>query len=577
MVDQIMNTSTTPRRIIRLLATLAALASTVAGSMLATPAEALPPRVEVAAPPNRVAMFTDSVGLGAKYAVPRAFPEGWSVNVDGQPARFVEQLEDNFVKVRLATNPEWFGDHVVIAGGYNYPYWDPDRFDQSIDSMIDTLTRAGVKHVYWVTLREVKPQYISAAAWRQVQPYYWYFPTVNDHLRDAVDRHPNLTLVDWAAVADQPGLTYDAIHLNNTGSALYAEIIRQAVMSTATQVAAGSITKVHVDDAAGAVAAAVNITTTGPRNSGHLRAFVCSEPPPTAAVHTYGRNQTVAHASIVPLDANGDFCVFTHEATNLVVDVTGLFDGSTGFSVGDPSRWIDTRTSGTPLQPGGVLELDVADLPAASGVDATTQAIALVATAANPRGRGWLRVATCGTTTTTANVSYELGATTPNLVLVAPDAQGKICVTSATTTDVVVDVYGAWDDTAEIDASTAERLLDTRTSGNKLVAGQVVMIDLAAEGIDPSAAGVALNLAAVVADGRGHLTAYPCARGLPTAANLNFQPGSASANTVIVAPDADGKVCVSTLTATHLVVDLMGTIGGSFRGIQPRRALDTRS
>jgi hypothetical protein len=50
-----------------------------------------------------------------------------------------------------------------IAGGYNYPYWDPARFDRSIDSMIATLTSAGVKHVYWVTLREVKPQYISGA------------------------------------------------------------------------------------------------------------------------------------------------------------------------------------------------------------------------------------------------------------------------------------------------------------------------------------------------------------------------------------------------------------------------------
>ena len=80
--------------------------------------------------------------------------------------------------------------------------------------MVATLLEAGVKHVFWVTLREVKPQYISPAAWRQIQPYYWYFPTVNDHLERALARHPNLSLIDWAAVADQPGLTYDAIHLN---------------------------------------------------------------------------------------------------------------------------------------------------------------------------------------------------------------------------------------------------------------------------------------------------------------------------------------------------------------------------
>src|SRR5690606_13107448 len=131
---------------------------------------------------RRVAVFTDSVGLGAANAIPAAFPEGWSVHVDGQPARFIEQMESQYVLPRLASNPEWFSDHVVIAAGYNAPFWDWARFERSIDAMIATLTAAGVKHIHWVTLREVKPEFISPGAWRQVQPYYWYFPTVNQHL-----------------------------------------------------------------------------------------------------------------------------------------------------------------------------------------------------------------------------------------------------------------------------------------------------------------------------------------------------------------------------------------------------------
>ena len=135
--------------------------------------------------------------------------------LDGTPALFVEQLESKYVR---AVPQSLLGDYGVIAGGYNYPYWDPDRFDRSIDSIIRAFEERGVKHVFWVTLREVKPQYITAGAWNQVQPYYWYFPTVNDHLERAVDRHPNLTLIDWAAVADRSGITYDAIHLNTTGA-----------------------------------------------------------------------------------------------------------------------------------------------------------------------------------------------------------------------------------------------------------------------------------------------------------------------------------------------------------------------
>ena len=101
--------------------------------------------------------------------------------------------------------------------------------------MIATLRAAGAAHILWVTLREVKPQYITASAWRQVQPYYWYFPTVNAHLRAALARHPDLSLADWAAVADRPGLTYDAIHLNTAGAALYAATIAEAAAAASTR------------------------------------------------------------------------------------------------------------------------------------------------------------------------------------------------------------------------------------------------------------------------------------------------------------------------------------------------------
>ncbi len=59
--------------------------------------------------------------------------------------------------------------------------------------MVDTLTAAGVEHVYWVTLREVKPQYISGGAWRQIQPYYWYFPDVNALLEQRSSGTPTCT------------------------------------------------------------------------------------------------------------------------------------------------------------------------------------------------------------------------------------------------------------------------------------------------------------------------------------------------------------------------------------------------
>ena len=92
-------------------------------------------------PAQRVVMFTDSVGLGAEFALPRAFPADWQVRVVGRPAEMVGEMEQNFVRPRLASNPEWFGDHVVIAAGYNFPHWDHGRFVREVDSMVEHVDR----------------------------------------------------------------------------------------------------------------------------------------------------------------------------------------------------------------------------------------------------------------------------------------------------------------------------------------------------------------------------------------------------------------------------------------------------
>ena len=122
------------------------------------------------APAPRLFVVADSVGLSAKDAIPRAFP-GWDVTVTGRPAVFTDTAVSEYV-APAATLPEV----TVVATGYNYPFWDPARFDRSVDAMVDTLVAKGVRQVIWVTLREVKPQYVSAGAWHDVQPYYWYFP-----------------------------------------------------------------------------------------------------------------------------------------------------------------------------------------------------------------------------------------------------------------------------------------------------------------------------------------------------------------------------------------------------------------
>ncbi len=532
---------------------------------------------------RRVAMFTDSVGLGAKFALPRAFPADWQVRVDGEPAEMVGQMEHNFIRPRLATNPEWFGDHVVIAAGYNFPYWDHARFVREVDSMVDTLTAAGVKHVYWVTLREVKREFVSGAGWRQIQPYSWYFPTVNVLLEQALERHPNLHLVDWAAAADRSDITYDAIHLNPTGAELFSNLIRSSIDQVTTPVPDGSTTRIHVPGANGAIAAAVNVTTTDPRTAGFISLHPCVGEPPTVSMHNHRRDEIAAHSGIVPLDEHGDFCATTRVATNLIVDVTGLFRPDSGFVAPPPTRWLDTResTGRTPVPAGGTVELDIDAIRAATGYSGDAGAVAVVVTATEATAPGWLRVGTCGVDGETSNVNYNDGFAVPNLAIAELDAEGRICVSTLSETHVIVDLFGIFDEPDDpsagndVDAGRAVRWIDTRRTGAKVEAGATVRFDTTVGGFGWSD-GAVVNVTAVNTESPGFLTVYPCDEPLPTTSALNTRPGAVVSNATIAAPNHDQILCVYSLTATDLVVDMMGSIDGVFDPVVPFRVLDTR-
>lgn len=539
--------------------------STLAGH--AAPVGALAP------PDKRVMLVTDSVGLGARDVFANAFPSDWDTVVLGEPARFVEQLEANFVRPNLFRA----GDHVVIAGGYNYPYWDPQRFDRSVDSMIDTLTNAGVDHVYWVTLREVKQQFVTPAAWRQVQPYYWYFPTVNEHLERALHRHPELTLVDWAAAADRSDITYDAIHLNRFGAELYSSLIAQAVFDARTRPGNGGVTGVDVDAAAPVdsrevVAAAVNLTSVRGRLGGYLSAYPCEQGSSSSSNLNHTRDQVVAAAAVVPVGPSGEICVFNQRAGHVVVDSFGTFNEQADITSSAPTRVLDTRSGGR--QPAGV-ERSVVAVPGAT----TAGVVALNVTVTGASTPGFSTVHTCGAEPPgTSNVNFGVALPAPNLVVAATDSRGRVCVTTNQDAHVLVDVLATFGDDTTLAAADPERLLDTR-SGIGRIDDDVVEIDVAAALGDVEAAdigGVVGNLTIVAPANGGFASAFPCASGRPASSNINYRPGQTIANAVLLAPDASGRLCIYNSGDAHVVFDLIATTGAGFSPAPPRRLVDTR-
>jgi len=541
--------------------------------------------VEAAPDAERVLLISDSVGLGTRGVLDEFFPPSWDVNIIGKPAAFVESLLDVHFRQAQAATPWMIGDHVVIAGGYNYPFWDPERFDRSIDSMIDALTAAGVEHVYWVTLREVKPEYVTPSAWRQVQPYYWYFPTVNEHFRNALHRHPNLTLIDWAANADRTGITYDAIHLNRTGAELYSSLIAQAVSRTSTRYDDREVVTIDVTDDPDAAAAVVNMTAVAPRNNGFLTAYPCDAPRPLVSQVVYRRDDVVGAGAIIPVDAEGQICVYQLAGTNLVVDVSGTFSRTSGVTGDVPNRLFDSReiSVGSKLRP-GTYPVDVTD-----GSAPVTDPIAVAVTAVAADGPGFMSMHPCDQTPETSTVNVFMpGRNLSNTSIVAPDAAARVCLTVAGSS-----MHAVIDRTATFTSPSGEsmlsierphRVVDTRQPDTRAGAGDVVRFsigdtDLIPPSTDPAASGVeaiGFNLTIIRPDANGFGTVWPCDDERPLASNINFRAGEVLANFVVGELDTDGDVCVFVTTGTHLAIDVLAGFGTGYDASLPSRALDSR-
>ncbi|MET0790496.1 MAG: hypothetical protein ABW061_03165, partial [Polyangiaceae bacterium] len=82
-----------------------------------------------------------------------------------------------------------------------------------------------------ITLREPSPELVDDTGRDQYERYAWFFPYVNERIRALAARHPELTIADWQAVSNVPGLTKDLIHLNADGVSLMTSTVKHAVLS----------------------------------------------------------------------------------------------------------------------------------------------------------------------------------------------------------------------------------------------------------------------------------------------------------------------------------------------------------
>ena len=528
---------------------------------------------------KKVFMVSESVGLSAKAAMPGAFPPDWQITITGKPALFVEQLVSQYVQYQPLSA---FGDSAIVAAGYNYPYWDPPRFERSIDLMVNTLLSKGVKRVFWVTVREVKPIYFSG--WNSLssayKKLYQAYPALNAQLRAALARHPELSLIDWADVSDRTGLTYDAIHLNNTGAAIYSQIAASMITTAASRKPAGTTTEVVVAGLNGvpadATAVSLNLTSFGPRTAGFVTAYPCGGTLPVVSNLNFMPSQIVASAAIVPIGVDGKVCVYQSTEAHVIVDVNGAFGADSGFIPLTPARAIDTRGAAPPAAATEIV-VHLGALPGAP-TGAFTAVVNL--TGLGGATGGDVRLYTCGTAAPyfpSRNISP--GFVQNLTMVVATDANGDVCVTRSKAIHVLVDLFAAFPPEADFHPVLAQRLIDSRYSPGILNGGQQRSHQISGLLNVPAApipTGTVLTLTMVSPQGIGFGTMFPCTPTLPTVSMLNVVPNHTQTNAVVTSLSATGAICVYSSVTTHYLLDVSGWSGTAFIPLTPARLLDTR-
>jgi subtilisin family serine protease len=129
---------------------------------------------------------------------------------------------------------------------------------------------------------------------------------------------------------------------------------------------------------------------------------------------------------------------------------------------------------------------------------------------------------------------------------------------------------------------TPQRLVDTRTGvgGARLTAGGTLTVTIS--GVNPSGAetpAASLNVTSVGADGPGFLTVFPCEQAPPLVSSVNYAGPTPVANKVVLAVPSTRQVCIFSMTATDVVVDMDGWLASAkpFVPLAPSRKADTRA
>jgi LPXTG-site transpeptidase (sortase) family protein len=321
-------------------------------------------------------------------------------------------------------------------------------------------------------------------------------------------------------------------------------------------------------------AAVVNVTAVNAGGPGFVTVYPAGASRPTSSsVNAERAGHTVANLVTVQLGADGAIAVFSSFATDIVVDLVGVYERVATSSAGrfvrvSPTRAFDSRNLGSGLVAGETVRVDLGAV-----VPDTASAAVLNLAAVNAPAGFWTATASGSPRPATSNLNVTMaGDTVANQAYVSV-VDGAIDVYSERGGHLIVDVVGYI--TGDQDVVSRDglfvpiapsRVIDTRAEGElNPVAdrfkprAESTWEVLAARDVVPfSASAAVLNVTVAHANAAGFVTVWPAGSERPDISNVNTSHvGQLTANHVVVAVGLRG-VALRASTSTHLVVDVTG-------------------
>ncbi len=313
-------------------------------------------------------------------------------------------------------------------------------------------------------------------------------------------------------------------------------------------------------------AVAINLTSVRSATNGFIVAYPCGVERPLASAVQAVAGRVVAGMTIVPLGADGTFCVYSHATTDLVVDLFGTYAVGIGdrYEPMDPTRLYDSRSVTAPLPAGTIVHVKVV---AVGKAPAGATAAALTIHSTNATANGFATVYPCSASVPlVASINATKGTGVTNHVESMLSASGEVCVYINVPMHIVVDLSGWFGPAATTDyyAITPVRAVDTRYGtglSGAFTPNANRAVTLAGTNGLPAASTLRAVMAEVIGVGAtsaGYLVVHPCMATVPPLSMVRYVTGVNAATAVAGPDDAAGRWCISASTTVHVVVDISG-------------------